>query len=90
MIGFFFAGHDLDQISEMQSVFLFRAMGLRPSYTGKPPADAHGALPPILTGHFDRRLLLLDQHLTREGLDASQRAVWVGFENAFRDSIVSL
>ena len=90
MIGFFFTGRNLDQIAEMQSLFLFRAMGIRLSYTGKSPADAHSDLPPILTGHFDRRLKLLDEHLTQEGLSAAQRATWIGFENAYRDSIVSL
>ncbi len=89
LIGFFFEGRDLEQISESQSAFLFRAMGLRPSYSGLAPADAHRNLPPILAGHFDRRLLLLDTHLTIEGLSASQRALWIGFENAFRESIVA-
>jgi truncated hemoglobin YjbI len=88
LIGFFFEGRDIETIADLQSSFLFRAMGLRPSYTGKAPADAHTALPPILAGHFDRRLMLLDQQLTADGLDAAQRAVWVGFENAFRDSIL--
>lgn len=89
LIGFFFEGHDLDRIAAMQTAFLLRAMGLRPSYTGKPPATAHSALAPILTGHFDRRLFLLDAHLASEGLDVTQRAIWLGFENAFRESIIS-
>jgi truncated hemoglobin YjbI len=88
LVGFFFDGKDLERISEMQTAFLLRAMGLRPSYRGKPPADAHTELPPILVGHFDRRLMLLDEQLTAEGLDASQRKTWIGFENAFRDSIL--
>jgi truncated hemoglobin YjbI len=88
MIGFFFEGRDLDAIAEMQSAFLYRAMGLRPSYTGKSPSDAHTALPPILSGHFDRRLTLLEAHLTAEGLAEGQRTAWIAFENAFRDAIV--
>lgn len=89
LIGFFFDGRDLDAIADMQARFLYRAMGLRPSYAGKSPAQAHTELPPILTGHFDRRLVLLEEILTAEGLDASQRQTWLAFENAFRDAVVS-
>lgn len=89
LIGFFFDGRDLDKIAEGQSAFLFRAMGLRPSYTGKSPAQAHTDLPPILAGHFDRRLVLLNEQLVEDGLDATQRHIWIGFENAFRDSILN-
>lgn len=88
LIGFFFEGRDLDHIAEMQSAFLYRAMGLRASYAGKSPADAHSTLPPILAGHFDRRLTLLEAHLRAEGLDETQRSTWLAFENAFRATIV--
>lgn len=89
LVGFFFIGHDLDRIAEGQTAFLYRAMGLRPSYSGKAPADAHTKLAPILSGHFDRRLTLLEAHLRAEGLTPAQTAVWVGFENAFREAIVA-
>lgn len=88
LVGFFFTGRDIKTIAQRQSDFVLRAMGLRQSYSGKPPADAHGDLPPILSGHFDRRLMLLDEVLTEAGLSESFRKVWIGFENAFRDGIV--
>jgi truncated hemoglobin YjbI len=88
LIGYFFTGRNLGEIADRQSEFLFRAMGLRPSYAGKAPADAHVELPPILSGHFDRRLVLLDQTLEAEGLSEPDRQIWIGFENAFRDAIV--
>jgi truncated hemoglobin YjbI len=88
LIGFFFDGKDLDAIARGQSDFLMRAMGLALSYSGKAPADAHDDIAPILAGHFDRRLTLLDEHLTAEGLSEEERRVWVGFENAFRSAIV--
>ena len=89
LIGFFFEGHDLDKIAALQSAFVLRAMGLTTTYSGKPPAAAHANLAPILSGHFDRRLTLLDAHLTAEGLTSTQRGVWLAFENAFRDSILA-
>jgi truncated hemoglobin YjbI len=88
LVGFFFAEKDLGLIAERQSQFVLRAMGLRPSYTGKSPADAHTALAPILAGHFDRRLVVLDETLKANGLDQNDRQIWIGFENAFREAIV--
>lgn len=89
LIGFFFEGKDLQKISAKQTEFLLRAMGGRSSYTGKAPADAHDQLPPILAGHFDRRLKILDETLAKAGLSEAQRRAWIGFENAFRDAIVT-
>jgi truncated hemoglobin YjbI len=89
MLGFFFAGRDLVRIAENQGDFLLRALGERPSYSGKAPADAHTELPPILRGHFDRRLVLLRETLTAAGLPAAQIDTWVRFEDAFRDAIVA-
>lgn len=88
LVGFYFAGKDLDLIASRQTSFLLKAFGLASSYSGAPPATAHSALAPILEGHFDRRLKLLDELLAREGLSESERAAWVGFENAFRTSII--
>lgn len=89
MIGFFFTGRDIPSIAAKQTEFLLRAMGATPSYAGKAPADAHTALPPILTGHFDRRLKILEEALSAAGLTHEQVLVWIGFENAFRNAIVS-
>lgn len=89
LIGFYFTGKDLDRIAEQQTAFILKAFGVTESYAGVPPAKAHSALPPILEGHFDRRLKLLDELLEREGLTLSQRKAWIGFENAFRAAIVS-
>src|SRR4051794_10533266 len=88
LIGFFFEGKDIDAIVMRQKTFLMRAMGASPSYSGKPPATAHEALPPILAGHFDRRLKILEQTLQAHGLSEQEAKVWLGFENAFREAIV--
>lgn len=90
LIGFFFQGKDTDEIARMQKLFLMRAMGATPSYTGKPPAQAHDKIPPILRGHFDRRLQILNRTLRDHGLSEQDIQTWITFENAFRDGIVSL
>jgi truncated hemoglobin YjbI len=88
MLGFFFEGRDLHAIADKQAGFLLRAMGARASYAGKPPAQAHTALPPILAGHFDRRLRILEATLMDHGVSAEDIRTWVSFEQAFRDGIV--
>jgi truncated hemoglobin YjbI len=64
-------------------------MGARESYAGLPPAQAHEKLAPILSGHFDRRLRILEQTLSAHGVSEEDTRTWVGFEEAFRDGIVA-
>jgi hemoglobin len=89
MIGFYFVGHDTNVIADRQHDFLSRAMGANPSYQGLPPAQAHSKLPPILTGHFDRRLRILEETLKDHGMVAEDIRIWVDFENSFRAGIVT-
>lgn len=89
LIGFFFDGRDTDAIADKQAELLLKVMGVRAEFTGMPPSQAHLKLPPILSGHFDRRLRLLEEVLRQEGLSDEDVATWVGFESAFRDVIVS-
>jgi hemoglobin len=89
LVGFFFDGKDVDKIALTQKAFLMRAFGAAPSYAGKAPADAHADLAPILRGHFDRRLQILEETLRDHGLSDEDIRTWVGFENAFRDQIVA-
>ena len=88
LVGFFFTGKDLRSIADKQSSFLWKAAGLAPSYTGHAPSTAHLGLARVLDGHFDRRLLILESHLRRLGLEPGEIAVWIALENAFRGSIV--
>jgi truncated hemoglobin YjbI len=88
LIGFFFDNKDPKSIADQQLEFLLVAMGVRRTYQGKTPAKAHAALPPILKGHFDRRLILLAETLKDHGLTDSEIRTWVQFENAFADVII--
>lgn len=89
LIGFFFDGKDLDHIASQQLKFLMRAMGATLSYSGKAPAQAHLELPPILPGHFDRRLRILEETLRNHQLSEEQIRIWIQFENSFRAGIQS-
>jgi truncated hemoglobin YjbI len=89
MIGFFFEKHDLKHISTMQGKFLLMAAGLVKTFDGKGPSTAHTALPPILSGHFDRRLVLLRETLCARGLNEAQVETWIRFEESFRAMVVA-
>jgi truncated hemoglobin YjbI len=88
MIGFFFDGKDLAATSKRQGEFLLMAAGIEPAYSGKGPATAHTGLPPILPGHFDRRITILRDLLARKGLSAEHIRIWTEFEEAFRAVVV--
>jgi truncated hemoglobin YjbI len=89
LIGFFFTGKDIEQIASRQSEFLLFAMGANLNYSGRPPQTAHFALPPILPGHFDRRLALLEQTLTDHKIQKNDIQAWLRFEKAFREIVIT-
>jgi len=88
IVGFFFTGRDLKHIAHQQAQFILNAAGLIPKFEGKGPSTAHVALPPILAGHFDRRIVILRETLVAHGLPSEVVESWVGFEASFRDMIV--
>jgi hemoglobin len=87
-IGFFFDGKDIAKIAHQQKNFLMQAMGVNKNYKGKTPSRAHDKMPPILVGHFDRRMVLLKQTLQDHGLQAKDIQTWLNFENTFREAIL--
>ncbi len=90
LIGFFFEQLDTDPIAQKQAAFFASACG-RGVFTGSPPAKAHNhkKMAPILLGHFNRRLVLLEQCLTAFHVPLDLQKAWLGFERSFRKQIVS-
>ena len=88
LIGFFFREKNLQAIASKQADFLWKAAGISATYTGQAPGTAHLGLAPILDGHFNRRLRLLESNLRRIGATPEEIAIWIAFENAFRGAIV--
>lgn len=84
MVGFFFAGRDLGAIIDGQYAFLLWAFGEVPQLRARHPRDAHGELPPILRGHFDRRLQILRETLEEAGLAAADVEAWLKLERSMR------
>lgn len=87
MVGFHFAGRDLDQIVDGQLGFLLKAFGVEADFRGRHPSVAHRDLAPILRGQFDRRLVLLEETLREEGLSGDDREGWVGVERSMRSVV---
>jgi truncated hemoglobin YjbI len=89
LVGFFFEGKDLDAIAQKQADFFSRAAQLKTTYNGKSPGTAHLSLAPILTGHFDRRLRVLESTLAAEGMAAEDIRTWIDFEETFRSAVTA-
>lgn len=95
LIGFFFDNKNLNDIAYKQSQFMLQTAGFltsikkTPSINIKSPKEAHEKLAPILSGHFDRRLVLLQETLNKYGLSKEEQQVWLSFEEAFRKQVVS-
>jgi truncated hemoglobin YjbI len=88
LIGFFFSGKDVHAIADRQATFFFSAC-TGSSYQGVSPLHAHRNLPPILKGHFDRRLVLLKETLDQSDLTEVQKKAWIRFERSFQKVIYS-
>lgn len=88
LVGFFFVGHDRATIVDGQLQFLRWATGDRNELPGRHPSDAHDELPPILSGHFDRRLVVLDEVLREQGVDEADRETWLRIERSMRTRLV--
>ena len=87
MVGFLFAGHDLQRIVDQQVIFTSRMLGADVPYEGKPLPEAHQASP-ILPGHFDRRHWLLREVLLSRGMEESAREAWLRLDLALRPVIL--
>lgn len=95
LIGFFFADpsregglRDLRTIARKQGQFMLRSAGLVALEFTRPPNKAHADLPPILEGHFHRRLTILRELLSAEGLSSADTETWVAFEESFKTAVL--
>ncbi len=84
MVGFHFAGRDLEEIIDGQLGFLLKAFGETAEFDGVHPSVAHRDMAPILRGQFDRRLVLLGETLAEEGVAAADRDAWLDVERSMR------
>jgi len=88
MIGFFFEGRDVKEIARKQLLFLKMLAGEHLEERVNKPAVAHVSLPPILSGHFDRRHVLLRETLEQFHVRSDLINTWIQMEESFRAAIV--
>ncbi len=89
MIGFFFAGKDLEKIIHGQTKLLMTVMGFEKKYDGVPVSQAHANIAPIGRGHFHRRIVLLEKVLIDLDLPEAAKQDWLNFEKQFENVVVS-
>ncbi|MGM0558183.1 MAG: truncated hemoglobin [Myxococcota bacterium] len=88
IIGFFFAGSDIDDIVDAQVQYVRARLGSEDvEYTGKAIRKAH-LDHPILTGHFDRRHQILRETLEAYDVPEHVRDAWLDLEQRLRDLVV--
>lgn len=86
VIGFFFAGRDLDRIIAHEYEHAAIALGAGGVYTGRPIASTHRALK-INAGHFRRRLALLRAEIEAAGIPDDVRDRWLDHQRALEATI---
>ncbi len=88
VIGFFFDPTKIELIAHQQVQFLKFVAGLIQKFEGKAPKQAHQPLPPILLGHFNRRMMLLESTLQQFDLSQEESKAWLNFERGFQGALV--
>lgn len=86
MIGFLFIGKDRERLIDKELELTARFLGADTRYTGRPMREAH-ARSPIMGGHFDRRLKILDETLAEHHVDPEVRAAWIRHNLALRAQV---
>src|SRR5690606_26133645 len=86
MIGFLFIGKDRKRLIEKELEFTASFLGADIRYTGRPMREAH-ARSPIMGGHFDRRLRILEETLADHAVDPEVREAWIRHTLALRPQV---
>lgn len=87
VIGFLFAGKDLDRIVRHETELALAQLGGEASYTGRPLVPIHRALP-INRGHFRRRLAFLRTVARERGVPEDVLERWIEHNQRLEDAIV--
>jgi len=88
MIGFLFAGKNKQRLIQKEWEFVSALLGAPIGYSGRSMTEAHAAVR-ITTGHFDRRLVLLEETLEAHHVDRDVRARWLEHARALRDHLTA-
>lgn len=87
MIGFFFRSVDIPRLKRLEFEFAAAHLGGETRYTGRPLTTAHAAHP-ILNGHFNRRLKILENTLRDFDVPDDVVREWLQHDARLRSAIV--
>ena len=86
IIGFLFAGRDLDRLRRHEYEHAAAALGADLPYTGRPIVPLHRPLR-VNAGQFRRRLAILRQEIDRAEIPAEIRDRWLSSQGRLRAAI---
>ncbi|HWM88394.1 MAG TPA: group 1 truncated hemoglobin [Kofleriaceae bacterium] len=88
MIGFLFAGKNKHRLIQKEWELAAGLLGGQVAYSGRSMSEAHARVP-ITAGHFDRRLVILEETLEAHRVDPAVRRRWLEHARALRDQLTS-
>ena len=88
MIGFLFAGKNKERLIQKEWELAAALLGAPIAYSGRSMSDAHARVP-ITGGHFDRRLVILEETLRDHQVDAEVQRRWLEHARALRAQLTS-
>ncbi len=88
MIGFLFAGKNVERLIQKEWELVASLLGAPVGYSGRSMAEAHARVP-ISVGHFDRRLVILEETLEAHQVDAEVRRRWLDHARSLRAQLTS-
>jgi len=88
MIGFLFAGKNKERLIQKEWELAAALLGAPIAYTGRSMGEAHARIP-IAAGHFDRRLVLLEETLEAHRVDRAVRERWLEHARSLRAQLTS-
>jgi truncated hemoglobin YjbI len=88
MIGFLFAGKNKERLIQKEWELVAALLGAPVAYRGRSMAEAHRNVR-ITTGHFDRRLAILEETLAAHQVDPEVRRRWVDHARSLRAQLTA-
>ncbi len=88
MIGFFFRQIEKGRLKELEAQFAAAHLGGPKAYSGRPLHVAHKSHP-IMGGHFNRRMVLLEKTLRDHQVPADIQREWLAHNAALRSHITA-
>ncbi|HKE17897.1 MAG TPA: group 1 truncated hemoglobin [Kofleriaceae bacterium] len=88
MIGFLFDGKNKERLIQKEAELVAQLLGGAVEYSGRSMAEAHRTVR-ITTGHFDRRLVILEETLADHAVEPEVRGRWLEHARSLREQLTA-